>query len=150
MNIVPSLEHAIYIRRIGRDRLSDIPKFCDLVALEPENVHGSQAYLARLLNDLRMDGNQLAIPDHVLNGQPHVRELVVVLLHPFLQRREIRVVMPAIHGCIFPVSLLDLAGLDQFQELQRSLLVAVNTVFHLPRFKVVFGIVNHDGFAVDR
>jgi hypothetical protein len=48
---VPALEHAIFVWRILRHGLPDVPEFCDVISLESENMNQGYTRIARLQLD---------------------------------------------------------------------------------------------------
>ena len=52
-----SLEHAVFIDGISRDRLADIPKLRDPILFKAENMHDSGTTVVGVLSHSREDGH---------------------------------------------------------------------------------------------
>jgi hypothetical protein len=55
------LEHAIRVRIIRRDGLSDIPQFRDTISIEPEDMNNRRARNAGAMTDMRVDHYIVAV-----------------------------------------------------------------------------------------
>jgi len=55
------LEHAIRVRIIRRDGLSDVPQLRDTISIEPEDMNNRRARNAGVMTDVRVDHYIVAV-----------------------------------------------------------------------------------------
>src|SRR5262245_44833653 len=114
-------EHAVFVRRLSRNRLADIPKFDDPpLVVEAKDVHDSDLRRSGLQLQSRMYRDQVAFGDRPLNLKRLVRILHRVLLHARCQggrvTAEIGIVVAKRRRDILLVCLPYIAGRCHLQQ----------------------------------
>ena len=91
---------------------------------------GSKSRRARCRHDVGMHLREVAVAEHVVDGELLVRKLGVILKHPLLQRREscgkVPIVVLALHIYLLLICFVNATDNHELQKLYSGLLV----IFH--------------------